>query len=436
MTYQLRTSLAFCFAVLAMIVTTALPAAAQSNDYIVAFQPGTPRATRAAAAARHGAALRYNYGIVDAIAVRVPNENALRALSQDASVRSVTPDYPVFKSQSANASENAKGKPGGGGGTPTPPPAQVIPAGVSRVGAPTATSNGEGIRVAIVDSGIDLLHEDLAVTAGYNAFDQNVSCQDDDGHGTHVAGTVAAKDNTIGVLGVAPKASLYCVKVLDAQGQGSWSVVINGLDWLWNNGEPRVDVVNMSLGGPGTDEDSPFKQAVSRLHAAGVIVVVAAGNDASLDVSKQVPAAYTNLVLTVASTTALDGVAGCGITVKKDTASYFTSDGLGVTISAPGEDREDVFNRGPNCYLQSVGILSTKLGGGTTRMSGTSMASPHVAGLVARLLLKANGPRTFDDFKNYFNTSQGADFLGTAPLDSRATSYSFDNDREGIAIIP
>jgi subtilisin len=437
MTHRLRSLIVFCFVCIAILVIFTLPAAAQSNDYIVGFQQGTPKADRLAVAARHGATVRRNYSIVDAIAVTVPNENALRALAGEAGVQ-ITPDYPVFASQSAQASDRAsekgKGKPGGS--TPPPPPTpQVTPAGVLRVGAPTSTSTGAGVKVAIVDTGIDLAHQDLAVAAGYNALDSKSSCQDDNGHGTHVAGTVAARDNAIDALGVAPGASLYCVKVLNSTGQGSWSDVIEGLDWLWNDGKPGVQVVNMSLGGPGSDTDSPFRQAVARLHAAGVIVVVAAGNDANLDVSEQVPAAYTDLVLTVASTTAANGNAACGITVLKDTASYFTSDGLGVTISAPGEDKEDIVVHGVNCYLQSVGILSLKLGGGTTRMSGTSMATPHVTGIVARLLERTTGPHTFNELKDYFNSSLGADLIGTAPLDAKAGGYTFDFDREGIAVI-
>lgn len=435
MTYRFRSLIT-----LSILAAFTLSAAAQSNDYIVSFQQGTPKAARAAAAARHNATLRHNYTIVDAIAVTVRNENALRALAAEAGVQAITPDHPVFASQSAHAadraSEKGKGKPGGGSSTPPPaPPPQVTPLGVLRVGAPTATSAGTGINVAIVDTGIDRNHSDLAVVEGYNAFDGTSNCQDDNGHGTHVAGTVAALDNAIDVRGVAPGASLYCVKVLNSQGQGSWSGVIDGLDWLWNEGQPRVQVVNMSLGGPGSDTDSEFRQAVARLRAAGVIVVVAAGNDPNLDVAQQVPAAYTNLVLTVASTTATDGIAGCNITIKKDTASYFTSDGLGVTISAPGEDQENVTRRGALCYLESLGILSLKLGGGTTRMSGTSMATPHVTGIVARLLEKSDGPHTFDEIRAYFNGSLGADLIATVPLDSAAGGYTFDFDREGIAVI-
>src|SRR5262245_25150103 len=184
MTYRLRLLFTFSSVVLVMLAVEPSPAAAQANQYIVSFVPGTPRAARAAMSARHGAALRFNYGIIDGVAVSVPNQNVLRALSQDPSVRSVIPDYPVFASQYGHA---VKGNHPGGGGTPPPPPApQVLPVGVQRVGAPTSTSNGQGIGVAIVDTGVDSAHADLApVAASYNAFDGTTNCQDDNGHGTH-----------------------------------------------------------------------------------------------------------------------------------------------------------------------------------------------------------------------------------------------------------
>src|SRR5439155_493250 len=140
------------------------------------------------------------------------------------------------------------------------------------------------------------------------------------------------------------------------------------------------------LGRAGTLDDNPaLRQAVQAVKAKGVAVVVSAGNDAGLEVSQQVPAGYPE-VMAVASTTAVTGsndrckfFAG---TIGADSASYFTTDGafnaatgIGVTVSAPGEERENV---GPSCSVQSLGILSARLGGGTTRLSGTSMASPHV----------------------------------------------------------
>jgi subtilisin len=432
----------------------ALPAAAQGNNYIVSFDEGTPRSARAAAAARHGAAVRYNYGIIDAVAVSVPNENAVRGLLGEASVRSITRDFEVHASPATssndNASENAhaNGKPGGGsggGGTPPPPPAQIVPLGVKRVlkyvGDPTG-SEGAGIGVAVVDTGIDVDHLDLVVDAArrYNAFDGTSNCKDDNGHGTHVSGTIAAQANTRDVVGVAPGVDLYCVKVLNASGSGSWSTVIAGLDWVYNNGSPRAKVVNMSLGGDGSaDPTSPLEIAITKLYDEGVVVVVAAGNDPRLDVTQQVPAAYPE-VLAIASTTAVDGVNNkCSVKILADTASYFTTDGGGVTISAPGEDSEDTK---PGCLLSSVGILSLKLGGGTTRMSGTSMATPHVSGLVARILktwMEGSHGLTgtqldVEDVRGYLRTV-GADRAGTAPINSPTSSYSYDGSREGVAVI-
>jgi subtilisin len=430
--------------VLASFAAFASSAAAQSNDYIISFNPGTSQQRKAAAAAQHGVGVRFNYRIVNAIAVRVPNENALRRLQQESDVLSITPDFPVFATQSANA---GKGKPGGGGGGSS---LEVVPAGVLRVGAPADNSAGSGIGVAIVDTGIDLGHADLAgrIGGGFNAISTRRSCQDDNGHGTHVAGTVAAvKDNGIDVVGVAPGAKLFCVKVLNAQGTGSWSTIIAGLDWIadYNASNPaiKIRVINMSLSGGGSDSDSPLRSAIEVLHDSGVITVVAAGNDPSLNVSQQVPAAYarSGLVITVASTTAKNGtgVVGCPI-VAKDTASYFTSNGVDVTISAPGEEDEAVIAMGSNCYVNSTGILSLKWGGGTTRMSGTSMAAPHVSGIVARLLQAPNSyaipnaPKTVD-IRNYFSGSLGADGLGCRPIQSPALSASTDTVLEGIAII-
>jgi subtilisin family serine protease len=166
-----------------------------------------------------------------------------------------------------------------------------------------------------------------------------------------------------------------------------------------------------------------------RLDGAGISVVAAAGNDPLADVSGQIPAAYPE-VIAVASTTARIGSNQCRFlagAIAADTASHFTTDGMGVTVSAPGEEQEDV-NRG--CFIQSIGILSTRLGGGTTRMSGTSMASPHVAGIAARYYQQdpALAPSEVK-----FWIAQNAGRPGVAPFDSPTSSYTFDGIREGIA---
>jgi subtilisin family serine protease len=321
--------------------------------------------------------------------------------------------------------------------------AQVVPAGVTRVGAQpgAVVYTGSGVGVAIVDTGIDFQHGDLVVAAA--CFTAYATCEDDQGHGTHVSGIVAAADNTIDVVGVAPDAMLYAVKVLDRRGRGLDSAIMAGLDWIADNAaivSPAIRVVNMSLGRQGTLGDNPaLRESVRVLTRAGITVVVAAGNDSTLEVSEQVPATYPE-VIAVASTTAMAGTSACAghpSAVIGDTASYFTTDGafdsttgIGVSVSAPGEDREDIGN---SCFLKSVGILSTRLGGGTVRMSGTSMAAPHVAGVVA-LMAQQSLTLTLDDVRRRLRL--GAAATDTAPFDSPAAGYSFDGEREGVVSTP
>ena len=205
------------------------------QDYIVIFREGTNPAVRAISAGNAGAALRHNLNAVTAAAVRVPNPNALAALQNDPAVLSIIPDRPISVAQSAAAKGGNKGKPGGGGGGGGGGGSnQTVGNGVARVGLPTPSSNGSGVGVAVLDTGIDGGHADLSVAAeSFTAFGQ--TCQDDRGHGTHVAGIVAALDNTIDVIGVAPGATLYCVKVLDQNGEGLDSDIMAGLQWVLDN---------------------------------------------------------------------------------------------------------------------------------------------------------------------------------------------------------
>jgi subtilisin len=399
-----------------------------AQDYIVQFAEGATPAMRGAAVANAGAEVRFVYGQVRAAAVRVPNEQALAALRNNPSVVSIIPNRAISAHPSAAGKASATG---GNGGAP----AQVIPAGVARVGIPSSGSNGLGVGVAILDTGVDLAHPDLSgIVDAFSAF--GASCTDDQGHGTHVAGTVGARDNSIGVIGVAPAAQLYCVKVLDRNGSGSDATLMAGLDWVLANHSvvsPAIRVINMSLGRPGTIDDNPaMRDLVAALDLAGVSVVASAGNDSSVEISQQLPAAYPQ-VTAVTSTTAITGSNQCrflAAPIAADTASYFTTDGSGVGAAAPGEEQENV-SRG--CAIQSVGILSTLRGGGTTRMSGTSMASPHVAGVVARYY-QQNPSYSPADIRAWLATD--ADRPGIAPLDSPTNGYTYDGVREGVVQAP
>ena len=275
-----------------------------AQDYIVRFREGANAAARATVVRNAGAALGFNFHRVNAAAVRVPNAKALAALQNDPSVVAVIPNRPVFAYQ---VNENGKGKPGGGGGGA----AQVIPAGVVRVGLPTGTSNGSGVGVAVLDTGVDLEHADLVGTVdAFNGFG-GPSCQDDQGHGTHVTGIIAARDNSVDVVGVAPSAQIYCVKVLDSAGNGSDATVMAGLEWVLDHhasSVPNIKVVNMSLGRAGSVDDNPdLHDLITSLETAGITVVVAAGNDASLEASEQIPAGYPE-VIAVASTDCASGL--------------------------------------------------------------------------------------------------------------------------------
>lgn len=242
---------------------------------------------------------------------------------------------------------------GGIAAKPTPSqPSEVLPWGVNRIDAEKVwgITTGDPIKVAIVDTGIDVKHPDLAgnLKGGVSTVGYTASYNDDNGHGTHVAGIVAAIDNEIGVIGVGPKIDLYAVKVLNRQGSGYLSDVIEGLDWAIQNG---MQVVNMSL---GTSSDvQSFHDAVVRAYNAGITQVAAAGNTGG---SVIYPAAYPE-VLAVSATDNTDAIAS------------WSSRGPEIDLAAPG-----------------VNIYSTYKGSTYKTLSGTSMAAPHVTGAAALVL--------------------------------------------------
>jgi subtilisin family serine protease len=271
-------------------------------------------------------------------------------------------------------------------------PGDSVPTGVARIEAATAaTVSSTGANVAVIDTGIDLDHPDLDARDGVNCVQPGTPAEDDNGHGTHVAGTIAAENDGAGVVGVAAGAPAYAVKVLDADGSGAWSQLICGIDWVTatrTDADPGNDVAvaNMSLGGLGdpvgtcaTTSDA-LHRAICRATDAGVVFAVAAGNDAwDFDYAPvpDIPAAYPE-VLTVTALADSDGAPGgegAPPACRPDESDEHPASFSNFALTAAGEEH--------TIAAPGVCIRSTWPGGGYRTLSGTSMATPHVAGALA-----------------------------------------------------
>ena len=270
--------------------------------------------------------------------------------------------------------------------------AQTVPTGINRIDAelsPTARINGVDERVdvdvAVIDTGVSLNHPDLNVhrAGGRNCQVSLLSANDGNGHGSHVAGTIGALDNAAGVVGVAPGARIWPVKVLDdVVGLGLQSHIICGIDYVASK-SAEIEVANMSLSGGGSDDGNcgntdgdAEHRAICTAVSRGITFVVAAGNESS-DAADSAPAAYDE-VITVSAISDFNGTGGGGAAStctsdQDDTFANYSNYGADVDITAPG-----------TC------IYSTYAGTGYATISGTSMASPHVAGAAA--LYKASNP--------------------------------------------
>lgn len=274
--------------------------------------------------------------------------------------------------------------------TPTPQVGQVVQWGVTRIGAPNVwnSDTGAGVKVGVIDTGISRTHQDLAANiAGCVSFvSYTTNCEDDNGHGSHVSGIIAAVNNSIGVVGVAPNAQLYALKVLDSGGSGYLSDIISALSWASTNG---IQVVNMSLG--TTSDIQSFHDAVTAAKNAGVIEVVAAGNSGPGSNTVNYPGAYPEVI-------------GVAATDSSDNVPSWSSRGPQVDIAAPG-----------------VNVYSTYKNGGYATLSGTSMATPHVAGAVALRLAERPGESFAQMYRDLQSTADplpwGSTLVGAGLVD-------------------
>jgi subtilisin family serine protease len=321
-----------------------------------------------------------------------------------------------------------------------------VPTGIRRIGARSSRTGGFDVRVnvnvAVIDTGIQHDHPDLNVSPeGRNFADGSVDglatpWDDDNGHGTHVAGTIAALDNSIGVVGVAPGARLYAVKVLDNQGSGYTSRVIAGIDWVAStrtdlNPDNNIAVANMSLGG---GSDTAMLDALDGAVAAGVVFTVAAGNSTA-DCRGTSPANSTSYgVITVSALADNDGRSGGlgGSTGygADDWIATFSNNGRNEAVSV-----SDRVGDGVDAIAPGVSIYSTYMGGGYATMSGTSMATPHAAGVAALYVAGHPGASPGEIKLNllesspgwgYYTYSDGLDYIfGTLPW--RAINGDYDS---------
>lgn len=258
---------------------------------------------------------------------------------------------------------------------------QVVPTGIRRCGAAqSATAKIDGIEdpmnvdVAVVDTGIDPKNPDLNVVGGVSFTSGKAG--DPNGHGTHVAGIIGARDNGMGVVGVAPGARLWSVRVLNKKGLGSWSDIIDGLDWIAARAN-QIEVANLSLSDDASADNPVIEAAFDGLVAKGVTVVVAAGNADATGIkqaSQTIPARYDS-VIAVSALADNNGAAGHSAGTFKVKGRYFEFD----------ESYADFSNYGPAVDLiaPGVAILSTYKDRKYAEISGTSQASPHVAGAAA-----------------------------------------------------
>ncbi|CAH1227949.1 MULTISPECIES: S8 family peptidase [Paenibacillus] len=240
-----------------------------------------------------------------------------------------------------------------------PSSVQGIPWGVKQIRAPKvwSVSTGHRVKIGVIDTGADFHHPDLrySLAQGINLLNRSLLPHDDNGHGTHIAGTIAAANSTAGMIGVAPRSLIYPVKAFDHNGSAFVSDIVLGIDWCVRN---RVDIINMSFG--MKTRSKALLDVVNRAYQAGIVIVASSGNDGKRR-SIDYPARYPQTI-------------SVGATDKNRRIAPFSNRGTYVDVYAPGDK-----------------IVSSWVHGKHHEMSGTSMATSHVSGAIALLLAKYPG---------------------------------------------
>jgi subtilisin len=305
----------------------------------------------------------HSYNNIPAITADLPDQ-VIEYLKKNDNIAYIEPDYEVKALE------------------------QTVPWGITRIGAPMVHSSGNkgaGINVAIIDTGIDYTNPDLQSNykGGYDFENNDADPLDDNGHGTQCSGIIAATDNDIGVIGVAPQVNLYSLKVLDSSCRGSASNVIAAIDWAIQTRKDSdtsndIHIISMSFGSP--TDSSALQSICSKAYASGILLVAAAGNKGNAlgkGNSVDYPAAYDSVIAVAATDSSIN-----------NTRASFSNTGSDVELAAPGVD-----------------IISTCLGSGYCTMSGTSMACPYVAGTAALVMYSHPSFTDIDIRKRLDNTA-------------------------------
>lgn len=228
-----------------------------------------------------------------------------------------------------------------------------LPWGVKHIGAPKAWkyAKGESVHIAVIDTGADYSHQDLrhSLGEGYNALHPHLPPHDDNGHGTHITGTIAARNEWSGMTGVAPRAVIHPVKAFDHSGSAYIADIVSGIEWCIRK---RMHIINMSFG--MRHNSAAVREAVHKARKAGIVIIASAGNDGKI--AADYPARYP-------------GVICVGAATHKNGKLKMSNRGRHIHLYAPGEH-----------------VISTWPNGGYHTLSGTSMAAAYVTGAAALLL--------------------------------------------------